>query len=344
MDRSSIFNFQPGQLPVNQVLWHQQQKQQNQKYQTRIPEQTTTSPSVGHNVLQDDFSLYDPCSVIQNWPRTSPESVAPSQHPWGLGTSQGYTTLCSSPLLSQNLPLCAGEDVHSFSIFDTHDHDAAGMSIPMTTGSGTNPVKLELQPLEGCNDLSVGEARGVDPNATFELDSESFYPSPVSQGSHTLPKSSAPTQTACQIPSSPLSLDLSGDQRSPTPVKTKHNHGDAQSSPCNKGRKTKLNPRRNFKRSDIPYSGLIEAALRQAAGNKLSLQGIYKWFRENTFKGQDKSKGWQNSIRHNLSMNAVCLYPLFFIMLFLFLFIVLASFISYPPLGLLFLFTRMISS
>lgn len=307
MDRSSIFNFQPGQLPIDQGLWHQQQKQQNQKYQTLIPEQKTTSPSVSHDVLQDDFSLYDPCSVIQNWPSTSPESVASSQHPWGLRTSQGYATLCSSPFLSQNLLLCAEDDIHSFSIFDAHDHDAAGMSIPMTTGPGTNPVKLELQPLEGCNDLSLDEARGVDTNATFELDSETFYPSPVSQGSNTLPGTSAPAQTACQIPSPPLSLDLSSDQRSPTPVKAKNNYGDAQSSPCDKGKKTKLNPRPNFKRSGIPYSGLIEAALRQAAGNKLSLQGIYKWFRENTLKGQDKSKGWQNSIRHNLSMNAVCL-------------------------------------
>jgi hypothetical protein len=38
----------------------------------------------------------------------------------------------------------------------------------------------------------------------------------------------------------------------------------------------------------------------------LPLQGIYQWFEKNTTKGvNDESKGWQNSIRHNLSMNAV---------------------------------------
>lgn len=57
--------------------------------------------------------------------------------------------------------------------------------------------------------------------------------------------------------------------------------------------------------ADPPYSLLIYQALRSAPGMKLPLQGIYSWFEKNTAKGKDQnSKGWQNSIRHNLSMNA----------------------------------------
>ncbi|RMJ24698.1 Forkhead domain protein [Aspergillus sp. HF37] len=57
--------------------------------------------------------------------------------------------------------------------------------------------------------------------------------------------------------------------------------------------------------ADPPYSLLIYQALRSAPGMKLPLQGIYSWFEKNTEKGKDQSsKGWQNSIRHNLSMNA----------------------------------------
>ncbi|KAL4937149.1 hypothetical protein BDV06DRAFT_227235, partial [Aspergillus oleicola] len=57
--------------------------------------------------------------------------------------------------------------------------------------------------------------------------------------------------------------------------------------------------------ADPPYSQLIYEALLTAPGKKLPLQGIYHWFEENTAKGRDRgSKGWQNSIRHNLSMNA----------------------------------------
>ncbi|KAJ6131441.1 hypothetical protein N7523_001901 [Penicillium sp. IBT 18751x] len=52
-----------------------------------------------------------------------------------------------------------------------------------------------------------------------------------------------------------------------------------------------------------PYSKLIYRALKEADGHKLSLQQIYDWFMKNTSKGRDNSKGWQNSIRHNLSMN-----------------------------------------
>ncbi|OJJ51306.1 hypothetical protein ASPZODRAFT_12144 [Penicilliopsis zonata CBS 506.65] len=58
------------------------------------------------------------------------------------------------------------------------------------------------------------------------------------------------------------------------------------------------------KNVELPYSTLIYQALINTSGNMLSLQEIYKWFEENTSKGKDKSKGWQNSVRHNLSMNA----------------------------------------
>ncbi|KAI0441951.1 hypothetical protein F4803DRAFT_551630 [Xylaria telfairii] len=54
-----------------------------------------------------------------------------------------------------------------------------------------------------------------------------------------------------------------------------------------------------------PYAKLIQRALMSAKGNKMALQEIYNWFRENTDKANNNGgKGWQNSIRHNLSMNA----------------------------------------
>jgi hypothetical protein len=38
------------------------------------------------------------------------------------------------------------------------------------------------------------------------------------------------------------------------------------------------------------------------------LRDIYEWFKNNTDKASaSETKGWQNSIRHNLSMNGVCL-------------------------------------
>ncbi|KAH7313431.1 hypothetical protein B0I35DRAFT_410424 [Stachybotrys elegans] len=53
-----------------------------------------------------------------------------------------------------------------------------------------------------------------------------------------------------------------------------------------------------------PYATLIHRALISQPNHSMTLQEIYKWFRENTTKAKKSYKGWQNSIRHNLSMNA----------------------------------------
>jgi hypothetical protein len=56
---------------------------------------------------------------------------------------------------------------------------------------------------------------------------------------------------------------------------------------------------------DEPYAKLIHRALMSVPNRAMVLQEIYQWFRENTNKGSSDTKGWMNSIRHNLSMNAV---------------------------------------
>lgn len=55
-----------------------------------------------------------------------------------------------------------------------------------------------------------------------------------------------------------------------------------------------------------PYAQLIYRALKDAPGYGMVLKDIYEWFEKNTDKAKNPlSKGWQNSIRHNLSMNGV---------------------------------------
>ena len=59
--------------------------------------------------------------------------------------------------------------------------------------------------------------------------------------------------------------------------------------------------------NDKPYAKLIYEALMQAPGHRMMLREIYNWFQRNTNKPRESaSNGWQNSIRHNLSMNQVC--------------------------------------
>ena len=58
-----------------------------------------------------------------------------------------------------------------------------------------------------------------------------------------------------------------------------------------------------------PYAKLIYRALMSVPEHRMVLKDIYKWFERNTTKTRNaKSKGWQNSIRHNLSMNGVSLF------------------------------------
>lgn len=56
---------------------------------------------------------------------------------------------------------------------------------------------------------------------------------------------------------------------------------------------------------DEPYAQLIYRAFLSRHNKSMTLQEIYQWFRENTDKSKAAGKGWQNSIRHNLSMNGV---------------------------------------
>ena len=58
----------------------------------------------------------------------------------------------------------------------------------------------------------------------------------------------------------------------------------------------------------VPYAKLIYSALMEVPGHRMVLKDIYRWIEQNTDKANDPAfTGWQNSIRHNLSMNEVSL-------------------------------------
>lgn len=60
------------------------------------------------------------------------------------------------------------------------------------------------------------------------------------------------------------------------------------------------------KSDQVPYAQLIYRALRGAPGHRMILKDIYKWVKDHSDRADDPtSTGWQNSIRHNLSMNKV---------------------------------------
>lgn len=65
---------------------------------------------------------------------------------------------------------------------------------------------------------------------------------------------------------------------------------------------------------DKPYARLIYDALMQAPGHRMMLREIYDWFQRHTTKpAESGTNGWQNSIRHNLSMNQVSAHTRFYL-------------------------------
>ncbi|KRH95149.1 Transcription factor of the Forkhead/HNF3 family [Pseudoloma neurophilia] len=57
------------------------------------------------------------------------------------------------------------------------------------------------------------------------------------------------------------------------------------------------------KKKDFSYASLISQALINSPNNRLTLKEIYNYISTNYPDFTSRKKGWQNSIRHNLSLN-----------------------------------------
>lgn len=259
---------------------------------------TETSP-VTDGALGETSRHSNPCSAIENWTSSnsrSPGSMVSCQHPSAVEMLPSYSMGPSHP------PMETVAD----GVPRMFPYDQGWPNSLMAPSSTTAPLQPGLR-RSHAHEYSNGLPEWVreTDGSPFNSDPSSYassrgHVSPQNQpeASGTGPGTQYPSTTALSPPSPTLSAASyqSGHGSSKLGVE----RDDMQTSPEDTEEDVNADP---------PYSLLIYQALRNAPDMKLPLQGIYGWFVKNTAKGKDRnSKGWQNSIRHNLSMNAVCLY------------------------------------
>lgn len=64
-----------------------------------------------------------------------------------------------------------------------------------------------------------------------------------------------------------------------------------------------LNGKRSMQKPPYSYAILIKKALLESKDGQLTLSAIYKWIKDNFSYYKTADPAWQNSIRHNLSLN-----------------------------------------
>ncbi|KAL4890788.1 hypothetical protein BDV59DRAFT_194731 [Aspergillus ambiguus] len=249
---------------------------------------------MGDTRLEPSSRHANTCFALEKWTSSGsyrPAVVAPGQHLWQAEAIQGYT-LSPSHSPTGAIP----EDVpRLFSSFEDDWHSAMVIS----TSSQLKPGLRYLHEPKACSDWTW-DSEG---STSSDMQRDSSYSSGPATGAHNYFSEAANQDYAATTliaPSSTIS--------SPSYLHSKRgDHSPTAFTPgtgCD-DRRLSSDDTEEDSNGEPPYSLLIYRALRSAPGMKLPLQGIYSWFEKNTAKGKDRnSKGWQNSIRHNLSMNA----------------------------------------
>ncbi|OTB17363.1 hypothetical protein K445DRAFT_310746 [Daldinia sp. EC12] len=280
----------PGGLPVNYLPSCNAATNRRQSCATQATGNLTDPPSV------DSFYIPSPASQVTEvaHPAQSQPSSA-ALFPMTINTSiPAYqnSQICSASSSPQGIwptpPSTTCEEE-----FENYSYQGS----PMSASRSTQPIL----PCSGHSSSasprswSPQEAHHISIHQTFFNEPDSTMPQPeVLSNAHGHLESSPAAVVQTESPQAEQELEASYNSYSQDGTSHEPDEGlreDEQGS----------------EKVDGPYAQLIHRAFMSRRTRAMTLQEIYQWFRENTNKEKtdkgNKGNGWQNSIRHNLSMN-----------------------------------------
>ncbi|GKT42892.1 forkhead box protein J2 [Colletotrichum spaethianum] len=172
---------------------------------------------------------------------------------------------------------------------------------PTSTAQFDLPLRSHETVYEGLNNqvsMSPDDLRGADLQVHLHYDNGAFQQGfePRHLRSERFQYESSPATDAAGSPYKSSPASFSGDFSAEPDV--------IPDLGCQQNHLTPKPPPKENASGEEPYAKLIHKALKDAPDHAMTLQELYKWFKDNTDKPRKaEGTGWQNSIRHNLSMN-----------------------------------------